>query len=101
MVKAHLRVRHSLEDAYISVLVEAAAQAFNDQTNRVLVDPAASLPDPLGNALQPTKAIQQGMLLLIGHWYVNREDVVIGTIATALPKATEFLWKPYRWVNVG
>ncbi|AYF88630.1 phage gp6-like head-tail connector protein [Pseudomonas sp. DY-1] len=100
-VKAHLRVRHSHEDDYIQVLVDAAAQAFNDQTNRVLVDPEVPLPDPVGNALHPTKAIQQGMLLLVGHWYVNREDVVIGTIATALPKATEFLWRPYRWMNVG
>lgn len=100
-VKAHLRVRHSHEDGYIQGLVDAAAQAFNDQTNRVLVDPDEGLPDPLGNALHPTKAVQQGMLLLVGHWYVNREDVVIGTIATALPKATEFLWRPYRWINVG
>jgi hypothetical protein len=100
-VKAHLRVRHSHEDTYIEGLVAAAAQAFNDQTNRLLVDPAVALPDPLGIALHPTKAIEQGMLLLLGHWYVNREAVVIGTIATALPKATEFLWQPYRWMNVG
>lgn len=99
-VKAHLRVFHGHEDDYIQVLVDAAAQAFNDQTNRLLVDPAQPLPDPIGNALHPTKAIQQGMLLLVGHWYSNREAVVIGTIATALPKATEFLWQPYRWVNI-
>ncbi|OWP50265.1 head-tail connector protein [Pseudomonas nitroreducens] len=100
-VKAHLRVRHSTEDVYIEGLVAAAVQAFNDQTNRTLVEPSAALPDPVGNALKITKAIEQGILLLVGHWYVNREDVVIGTIATALPKATEFLWRPYRWINVG
>ena len=44
-VKAHLRVFHGHEDAYIQVLVDAAAQAFNDQTNRLLVDPAQPLPD--------------------------------------------------------
>ncbi len=99
-VKAHLRVRHSHEDGYIEGLVAAAAQAFNDQTNRLLVDPDTPLPEPVGNALRPTKAIEQGMLLLVGHWYVNREDVVIGTIATALPQATRFLWQPYRWINI-
>jgi hypothetical protein len=101
MVKTHLRVRHDHDDGYIQVLIDAAAQSFNDQTNRTLIAPDGALPDPVGNALKPTKAIQQGILLLVGHWYVNREDVVIGTIATALPKATEFLWRPYRWVNVG
>ena len=100
-VKAHLRVRHSHEDAYIEGLVAAAAQAFNDQTNRVLVATGVALPDPVLNSLHPTKAIEQGMLLLVGHWFVNREDVVIGTIATALPRATDFLWRPYRWMNVG
>lgn len=99
-VKAHLRVRHSHEDDYIQVLVDAAVQSFNDQTNRMLVAANDVLPDPIGNALHPTKAIQQGILLLVGHWYVNREDVVIGTIATGLPRATEFLWRPYRWVNI-
>ncbi|WP_116425392.1 head-tail connector protein [Pseudomonas citronellolis] len=100
-VKVHLRVRHSSEDGYIEGLVAAAVVAFNDRTNRTLVGPDEELPDPVGNSLKITKAIEQGILLLVGHWYVNREDVVIGTIATALPKATEFLWQPYRWVNVG
>lgn len=101
MVKTHLRVRHDHDDDYIQVLIDAAAQSFNDQTNRTLIATDGALPDPVGNSLKPTKAIQQGILLLVGHWYVNREDVVIGTIATALPKATEYLWRPYRWVNVG
>lgn len=100
-VKVHLRVRHSSEDSYIEGLVAAAVAAFNDQTNRTLVAPEEDLPDPVGNSLKLTKAIEQGILLLVGHWYVNREDVVIGTIATALPKATDYLWRPYRWMNVG
>jgi uncharacterized phiE125 gp8 family phage protein len=45
-------------------------------------------------------AILQGMLLLIGHWYLNREAVVTGTIATTLPLAVESLLRPYR-LNAG
>jgi uncharacterized phiE125 gp8 family phage protein len=40
--------------------------------------------------------ILQGMLLLIGHWYLNREAVVTGTIATTLPLAVDSLLRPYR-----
>lgn len=41
-------------------------------------------------------AITQGMLLAIGHWYANRENVVVGTIAAPLPMACDALWAPYR-----
>jgi uncharacterized phiE125 gp8 family phage protein len=40
--------------------------------------------------------IRQGMLMLIGHWYENRETVNVGNITTELPFATEMLWFPYR-----
>jgi uncharacterized phiE125 gp8 family phage protein len=45
----------------------------------------ASVPAPL----------RQGMLMLIGHLYNVREDVVIGTITSEVPKASEYLWSPY------
>lgn len=35
--------------------------------------------------------IRQAMLLLIGHWFVNRQSVVTGTIATELPLGFETL----------
>jgi uncharacterized phiE125 gp8 family phage protein len=45
-------------------------------------------------------AILQGMLLLIGHWYMHREAVVTGITATTLPLAVESLLRPYR-LNAG
>lgn len=36
--------------------------------------------------------IQQAMLLLIGHWYQNRSDIELGTIATQIPKAADVLF---------
>lgn len=35
--------------------------------------------------------LRAGMLLLVGHWYRNREEVVTGTIATQIPAAAEML----------
>lgn len=100
VVKAHLRVDHDDEDALIQGYTDAAFSAFETWTNRTLVDPEAALPDPVGNALLMTKAIEQGALLLIGHWYSSRETVVIGTITAELPMATNALWMPHRWANV-
>jgi uncharacterized phiE125 gp8 family phage protein len=35
---------------------------------------------------------RQGIRLLVGHWYANRESVVIGTIATNVPQAADALF---------
>lgn len=38
----------------------------------------------------PQRAVQ-AMLLLIGHWYFNREAVITGTISTELPQTVQVL----------
>jgi uncharacterized phiE125 gp8 family phage protein len=42
------------------------------------------------------KSIRQAMLLLIGHWYENREATVIGNVANNMPFAVESLLWPHR-----
>jgi uncharacterized phiE125 gp8 family phage protein len=49
-----------------------------------------------GAAEDVPQAIKQAMLLLVGHWYANRESVAVGTIATELPQAVSALLSPYR-----
>lgn len=100
LVKSHLRVDGDDEDSLIQGYADAALSAFELWTNRTLIEPAGSLPDPVGNALLMTKSIQQGALLLIGHWFGNRESVVVGTITAELPMATNALWRPHRWSNI-
>lgn len=48
-----------------------------------------------GDAEDVPQAIKQGMLLAIGHWYANREEVVVGTIVAPLPLAAKALWAAY------
>lgn len=97
LVKAHLRVDHDQEDGLIETYISAALSAFETITNRKLV--AALPPEPV-NEVVMSDSVLQGALLLIGHWYANRESAVVGLSAVSLPMATDMLWKPHRWVNV-
>lgn len=42
------------------------------------------------------RPLRLAMLLLIGQWYENRENIVVGTTATELPMAAKALCGPYR-----
>lgn len=100
LVKLHLRVDGDEEDVLIQDYIDAAIGAFTTWTNRTLVASGDQLPDPVGNAMLMTKAVEQGARLLVGHWYANRETVVVGVSVAEVPLGTQALWKPYRWVNV-
>ena len=41
-------------------------------------------------------SVKHAMLMLIGHWYVNREAAVTGTIATTIPIAVDALLCNHR-----
>lgn len=100
LVKKHLVSVPGDDDDLIEAYMEASIFTFETWTNRKLVATDAELPDPVGNCIVLNKSIEVGAMLLVGHWYANRETVVTGTIATALPMATESLWRPHRWVNI-
>lgn len=40
--------------------------------------------------------IRQAILMLLAHWYENREAINIGNISTELPLAAQWLLEPYR-----
>lgn len=99
-VKLHLRIDAADEDELLQDYIDAALSAFETWCNRTLVAPDVPLPDPLGNALVLSKSIAQGALLLVGHWYANRESGVVGLVASELPLSTQALWRPHRWANI-
>lgn len=45
--------------------------------------------------------LKSAALLLVGHFYENREAVVIGTITSQVPMAYEALIQPYRIMRIG
>jgi len=101
LVKLHLRLEadDETEEVYLQHLIDSAVDAFCTFSNRTLTASNATLPDPVGNTLKITKTIEQGALLLIGHWYENRESVTVGVSGSELPMSTNRLWAPYRWAH--
>ena len=42
------------------------------------------------------EAIKAAVLLIVGHLYANREDVVVGVSVAQLPNGAEWLLQPYK-----
>lgn len=86
-VKLHLRVDGDEEDTLIGGYIEAAKSHVAMHCDRELVESAPVEPAQMGT----TPDVEQAILLLVGHWFANREAVVVGTIATTMPMAVERL----------
>lgn len=82
LVKEHIRVDHDLEDVLIQHYMDAALAWVIRYTGE--------------NYLDTIIELEQAQLLLIGHWYENREAVVVGSSVADLPFAVEALAGPYR-----
>ncbi len=52
------------------------------------------------NAGAVPQRIKQAMFLLIGHWYENRENSVVGTIVNKLPDAVDALLQSARLLEL-
>lgn len=90
------------DDEYLELLIEAAEGQAMDYLNRRFyadkqtMDEAVAAGDAGDTPMVCNKQIQAACLLILGHLYANREDVVIGTIATELPKGSVALLTPHR-----
>ncbi|WP_338544902.1 head-tail connector protein [Pseudomonas benzopyrenica] len=93
-VKLHLRVDHDDEDDLIQGYLAAASAYVEQHCDRTLVEANPTGPEQM----LLTKDVEQAMLLLVGHWYANREAVVIGAAPAAVPLAVDrLLWYRKRF----
>ena len=93
-VKIHLKVDDDEEDALITGYIESAKSHVAMHCDRILVEVDPVEPDQMGL----TPDVEQAVLLLVGHWYANREAVVVGTISSVVPLAVErLLWYRKRF----
>lgn len=91
--KRHLRVEFDDDDALIDGLIVAARQWAEDFLNRPLVAPPPTPEDPAPKTPEVLQKWKQAMLLVLGHWYANREDAMAGTLAPIPLGATMLLWQ--------
>ena len=87
--KAQCRVDHEMEDELLKSYITAAREWVEGFLNMQLV-PNEENPDPI--EVKPTW--KQAILLLVGHWYANRESV-------SSPRLSEipFGVKDLLWLN--
>ncbi|WP_180191780.1 head-tail connector protein [Pseudomonas syringae] len=93
-VKLHLKVDGEEEDTLIAGYFEAAKSHVAMHCDRELIEGNPTGPEQMGF----TPDVEQAVLLMVGHWYANREAVVIGTITSEVPLAVErLLWYRKRF----
>ena len=102
-VKTHCRIdaESTEEDAWIETSIKAAALYVQSWTRRRLYDTADDpnyLVDP--DRLLYGENIEMAMLMLIAHWYANREAVITSGTSSTVDLAVESLLQPYRIYGV-
>lgn len=108
IIKSHVRLEPDdiEEDLLLETYANAARRLVENKTGRVLYATAGEIPtdpdtgEPVEAGLVLDDDLTTAMLLLIGHWFVNREAVVIGSITAELPMAVQALIGPYQHFNV-
>jgi len=113
---AVLRLPYPPFQSTTSVVVEGDAYTAFDSSVAGILTPTDTWPllssspgaDPIvitfiagyGDAAADVpQEIVQAILLMIGHWYNNREATIIGVSAITLPLAVDALLGPYRWIE--
>lgn len=103
VVKQHCRIDTDFtgDDALLEIYTGAAARYVQTWTRRTLYENQSSpgyADDPAPILLNYD--VKAAMLLLIGHWYANRESVAVGQTVAEVPFAVEALLQPYRIYGV-
>ncbi|YCH28966.1 head-tail connector protein [Erwinia sp. D4-22] len=102
-VKLHCRIDadSAEEDEWIAARIKAAWRYVETYTRRQLYE---SADDPLylidPDALLYGEDIETAMLMLIAHWYANREAVITSGSSATVDLAVEAFLQPYRIYGV-
>lgn len=93
-IKSHLNLEHNEDDLLLITYASAARDAIENHLNRKIHED--SVPDSDSNGIVFNNAIKLAILMLVGHWYDNREPVITNGSAYILPLTYQILINPYR-----
>ncbi|MHA7916499.1 head-tail connector protein [Alloalcanivorax xenomutans] len=103
LIKQQIRmpVEFTDEDDLLRLYRDAARDFLVTDLNRPIYDSEADVPaDDDGRALVINARLSAAELMLIGHFYENREAVVTGTISSEVHLGVERLVGPFRFYGV-
>lgn len=84
------------EDELLELYYGAARRKAENFINRKLYEDEVPETDPDGLVIADD--ILLALMLLVGHWYENREPVNVGNIVTPFPFGFDSLLEPYRFI---
>lgn len=84
------------EDEMLLLYYGAARRKAENYINRKLYE--GDVPDTDPDGLKIADDILLALMLLVGHWFENREPVSVGNTVTTFPFGFESLLQPYRYI---
>lgn len=92
--KAHLNVTTDVDNALITRLIAASQDWLESQLGYKLAD---KYPDAGSPAVSTVPAaLDQAQLMLLAHWYANREATLVGVSASEAPLGVNEIVCDYR-----
>ena len=88
--KLHLRVTEPDEDTLIAALIAAAYANVEGRIFRKVYDTDETIPAEDTTGIHANEAINAAVLLIVGHLYANREDVITGATSTTRRTTSRF-----------
>ncbi len=94
--QCRLDMQESDEDSLIAIYIKASERHIEHRIGKTLIDPADGLID---GGQTYDEDIKLAALLLISHWYENRESVC-SDVLKPLPMGVDLLLSPYTPVFI-
>lgn len=100
-VKHQCRIDHNDEDSLLMLYISSAYRAVETFTDKTLFFDVLPPDVDKDRSIVLSDDINQACLMLIAHWYANRETVASNMANMAqVPYAVDFLLQPYRYMGV-